>query len=105
MQDLFGRFRVKRRFVSRRIVSFEIFSCKLNSQLFVSHLETSFLYTWPWRGPVPGLYGRMAGNARTGDTACILVRIEDMNLSDEKITGTREILGEAVQRLRDLLEL
>lgn len=40
-----------------------------------------------------------------GGTACIIVRIEDMNLSDEKITGTREILGEAVQRLRDLLEL
>lgn len=40
-----------------------------------------------------------------GGTACMIVRIEDMDLQNEKIAEVRGILSEAIKKLRDLLGL
>lgn len=40
-----------------------------------------------------------------GGTVCMIVRFENVNLPNEKIAGAREILGDAAQKLRNLLGL
>lgn len=40
-----------------------------------------------------------------GGEACVIIRFEDMYLYNEQIVEARDILGDAAQKLRDLLGL
>ena len=40
-----------------------------------------------------------------GGEACVIIRFEDMHLSNEQIVEARDILGNAAKKLRDLLSL